>query len=308
MERRRMDSEKKVPSWWSGVAQDIGLQLTLIGLFCYGVARFAVDAFLYRFDLTLGDVGLGYSELLAPVAFLAVAVFMVGTVLLLAWWAIIPRLTPEVEEIDMIKRERSTRAALILALSLVIDALFVAMWIGFFYLFGRVLLLLHASGASSDILRYIFGIATGATVLTYVVIDLAHGLRILATTTRDKSEESSQSRQPLFRAAGAAVTLSLILVAAHQYGLNEAERAASGERITVHVLGITMPGLEAHPGTVRVNFPGDILALGGNSEACLIRLVESGGFVIFHDKRRNTTVRLPSLDVSVTDLGEGQRC
>jgi hypothetical protein len=316
-----MDPKTKIP-WWSSFAQDIGVQLTLIGIFCYGVARFATDAFLHRFHLTLGDIGLGYSELLAPIAFFAVVLFMLGMIMRPTWLIIRPAISVR---IDKIMHGRSIRRVIPRAISsVVLNLALLAVWVGILYALGRLPEILPGFlDPVVDVAWYALALLIAASFLLNLNMDLIKAIG----DGSEKPTESQQSGQEdgkqngaerrkqqqrnwtvLIRAAGAVVTVSLVLWVAHLYGSHEAMRAANGELVTVHVLGITMPGLEAHPGTVRLNSPGDISGLGGNSEACLVRLGESGGFVIFHDKRRNTTIRLPSLNVSVVDLEEGRQC
>lgn len=317
-----MDPETKSSSWWSSFAQDVGVQLTLIGIFCYGVARFAVDAFLYRFHLTLGDVGVGYSELLAPIAFFAVVLFVLGAIMRPVWLLVRPSVSLRIEKIMHGRSIRRVVPRVIF--SVVVNIVNLAIWTGILYLLGKVPKLLPGFlGQVASVAWYVLTIILAAILFFGTSFDLAEAVS-------DRSERSTSPQQPvqegkkqegperreqqqrnwavLTRAVVAAVPISLMLWVAHLYGSYEATRAANGELVTVHVLGITMPGLEAHPGTVRLISPGDISILGGNDEACLVRLGESNGLIIFYDKRRNVTLRVPSLNVSVIDLKEGRPC
>jgi hypothetical protein len=295
-----------VPSeqfWWSRLRWDGGVTITVFGLVCYAVARFAIDGYLSQFHLTSSDVGLGYADVLAPVAFVAAGLLVLVIALQLIWLLISPRIRGQVQSFAWRCIRVIPKIPELVAGIIVLIVIYFAILAGIYYL---------GTGAAEwfpDHSQFIDGLknAAGLVVLFIFIANMIVGpyqffkeVDEHPSTRRLNLTEQVRLSAQMFSAF---LVIGAMCTAAHWFGVTEAHYAKQGQLVEVSFAGILVPGVEAYPTLVT--------SIGRSTEfasKCFVRLGTADGFVVGYDPERAVTTRISILSVSLSDLPEGQSC
>ncbi len=293
-----------------GRLSDVGPILSLLGLFSYGLARFAIDAFFERFKIAPEDVGLGYASILGPAAFLTTAIFAFSAITLFVLSALPERVQRAPQRLAKVM----PTAAFVLA-SQLINVIFAAVALGLFILFRKIVEGLAVFGGPNSfgtkLVLSLYALGIGSSVVVYALRDLIVGARRIAKVARislgveDEEKISQPSRLvAVLQVLVAVAVLGAVLFAAHRFGAQQASQAAVGRSVEIRLAGILAPGLSARHASVA---PASNTAnLGGAEKSrCLMHIGEGGGFAIFYEVDSRRTIRLPVGLVVISEATHG---
>jgi hypothetical protein len=272
--------------------RDLGVLVTVLGLTSYALARVTIDAFLGPFNLAFSDVGLQYSDIVASGALLTVVtagvVLPAYVVANSRWKRALPRLIRVLPE-----------SVYDILLSIAIFCILLALSFGFAWITRPT-----SEGATpfesvAPIVNvFLLIVASGLGILVMVAsfVTIRRRLNELGTPDTGHPYSGNHMMQYAGGLAAAVIVLVPLLVFCHLKGTQYANQALRGERVSVDILGVHLPGIRARP--VYLFAPAGSEPLGAQ---CYLLLGQSEGFVVLYDPRAKQIDRHSIDPVSITE-------
>lgn len=264
--------------------------ITLIGLLSYGLGRLAVDGFYGQLHTTAEAAGLGYASILEPTALLAAIIAGVGTAIVMIWY----------------------------------ELLLVAWWL---IRHGHMILLLLGIVALLAGLAYVVTLVRIDDVLAFAAGIAAPALRELAAKFRGVRDRlgwqaSARQGQPLpglephvrramlRRVASVTVSLAVLTAAflgADEFGTHEGRQAASGNPVSISLLGFTIPSITATAVRVQPITRGSVLGEELGEARCWLQVGPGSSRVVLYNPVDKETLTVPADQILMRSINGGCR-
>jgi hypothetical protein len=241
--------------------------LPLLGVFFYGLGRFAVDGFYARLNTTADAAGIGYLSTIEPAAILAAVLAIVGTAIVIVF---------DVFKVFFfwIVEHRSKFEALLSVLGVLAS---IAFLITTLFHFNWNPILLNAAPLA-------IGVLTPAI----------YSLRVLINLFR-----SPNTAWPRLLSVGLSLIFLIALCfGAHELGVREAGKVARGQAVDIRILGLDMSAINATP--VHIQAIGSWPAIKQlSADGCLIEIGSQPFTILLYDPASQSTLSVPSSEVVV---------
>jgi len=240
--------------------------LPLLGVFFYGLGRFAVDGFYARLNTTADAAGIGYLSTIEPAAILAAVLAIVGTAIVIVFDVF------KVFFLWIVKHQSKFQLALSVLGLLTSIAILVT---GIFHF-----------NLNSNLL----GVGTLAIgILTPAI----YSLRVLINLFR-----SPNTAWPRLLSVGfSLIVLIGLCFGAHELGVHEAGKVARGQAVDIRILGLDMSAINATP--VHIQAIGSEPAIKQLSDGCPIEIGSQPFTILLYDPASQSTLSVPSSEVVV---------
>jgi hypothetical protein len=241
--------------------------LPLLGVFFYGLGRFAVDGFYARLNTTADAAGIGYLSTIEPAAILAAVLAIVGTAIVIVFDVF------KVFFLWIVKHRSKFEVLLSLLGFLVSIAILIT---GIFHF--------NLNSTLWNVAPLAIGILTPAI----------YSLRVLINLFR-----SPNTAWPRLLSVGfSLIFLIALCFGAHELGVHEAGKVARGQAVDISVLGLDMSAINATPVHIQAVGSGSVIKQ-VSGDGCLIEIGSQPFTILLYDPASQATVTVPSSDVVV---------